>query len=384
LDELTPMGQLILDSGARVTRANPAAEHMLGRRSGELQGLPLADLVTAESRPQVERAFAEANAPGSVAPLARVEGDVPGGAPVPIELVVGRFPERGGAGYGVILRDLQAQEALVAALTERGAQLARSNRDLQEFTYVASHDLQEPLRMVGSYTQLVGERYRGKLDPQADEFLTFAQQGAVRMQALLDDLVIYSRVDTRGRPFGPLSMNACVADALRNLRLVIEEEHGHLDVGPLPDVEGDPTQITQLFQNLVANALKFHGAEAPRIVIRGEPRGGEVLYSVGDNGIGIPPEYREKVFVIFQRLHRREDYPGTGIGLAVAKKVVERHGGTIWAADGQPTGTTFFIQLPKAHAPPWSAPGPAEAISPLHAARRRADDLIQDRMKELV
>src|SRR5580658_3219800 len=255
LDELTPIGQLVLEEGERITRTNPAAQRMFGRRPGELQGRALADLVAPPSRPPLVRAFAEANAPGSVSRTVRLEGVDPAGALVPLEVVIGRFPERGGAGYGVVLRDLREQEALVTALTERGAQLARSNRDLQEFTYIASHDLQEPLRMVSSYTQLVGQRYHGRLDASADEFLTFAEEGAKRMQLLLDALVLYSRVDSRGQPFAPLSMEACLTDALRNLQLAIQDAGATIERTPLPELEGDPAQMTQVFQNLVANAI---------------------------------------------------------------------------------------------------------------------------------
>jgi PAS domain S-box-containing protein len=383
LDELTPIGQLVLEEGERITRTNPAAQRMFGRRPGELQGRALADLVAPPSRPPLVRAFAEANAPGSVSRTVRLEGVDPAGALVPLEVVIGRFPERGGAGYGVVLRDLREQEALVTALTERGAQLARSNRDLQEFTYIASHDLQEPLRMVSSYTQLVGQRYHGRLDASADEFLTFAEEGAKRMQLLLDALVLYSRVDSRGQPFAPTSMDACLTDALRNLRLAIQEAGATIDVGPLPEVEGDAAQLTQVFQNLVANAIKFRGVAAPRVEIRGRDLGAEVEYAVRDNGIGIPPEYREKVFVIFQRLHRREEYPGTGIGLSVAKKVVERHGGTIGvdAADGG--GSVFVFRLPKRHAPE-IVPATLADATRRRQARQQAIELIRDRLKELV
>jgi PAS domain S-box-containing protein len=384
LDELTPIAQLVLDPSQHIVRANPAAHRILGERSGGLLGRSLSEVLDPGSRGALARGFEAANAPDSVSPPIRVEARTRAGSVVPVEAVIGRFPERGGAGYGVVLRDLQEQEALIAALTERGAELARSNRDLQEFTYIASHDLQEPLRMVGSYTQLVGERYRGRLDPAADEFLAFAQEGATRMQTLLDDLVVYARVDTRGQPFGPVSMDRCLSDALRNLRLLVEESGGEVERGTLPEVEGDAAQMTQLFQNLVANSLKFHGPDPPRVVVRGEDEGRTVLFSVRDNGIGIPPQYREKVFVIFQRLHRREEYPGTGIGLAVAKKVVERHGGTIWVTAGDPGGSVFSFRLPKLHGPTGPEAGRAPETPARPGARRRANDLIRERLKDLV
>jgi PAS domain S-box-containing protein len=384
LDELTPIGQLVLDEGDHITRANPAALRFFDRRPGEVQGRSLSELVRAPSREVLARAFAEANTPGSVSQATRIEGVDASGATVPLEIVVGRFPERGGAGYGVVLRNLQEQEALVTALTERGAQLARSNRDLQEFTYIASHDLQEPLRMVGSYTQLVGQRYRGRLDASADEFLTFAEEGAKRMQLLLDALVLYSRVDSRGQPFAPLSMEACLTDALRNLQLAIQDAGATIERTPLPELEGDPAQMTQVFQNLIANAIKFRGAAPPRVVIQGREQDGEVEYSVADNGIGIPPEYREKVFVIFQRLHRREAYPGTGIGLSVAKKVVERHGGKIWVTGGTPSGAVFVFRLPKKHVTEPPPPISAATATVRRHAEKEALERIRDRLAELV
>jgi two-component system, chemotaxis family, sensor kinase Cph1 len=227
-------------------------------------------------------------------------------------------------------------------------ELARSNKELEEFAYVASHDLQEPLRMVSSYLSLLERRYKGKLDSDADEFIHFAVDGAKRMQQLIKDLLTYSRVGTRGKPFVPTDGYQSLAAALDNLQIAIQEQGAIITHDPLPTVKADGSQLTQLFQNLIGNAIKFHGAEKPQIHISAEEKDGEWEFAVKDNGIGIAPENFERIFVIFQRLHTREEYPGTGIGLSVCKRIVERHGGRIWLESEAGKGTTFHFTLPAA------------------------------------
>ena len=241
------------------------------------------------------------------------------------------------------------------SLQEHARELARSNEELQQFAYVASHDLQEPLRMVASYTQLLARRYKGKLDADADEFITYAVDGVNRMQRLIQDLLAYSRVGTRGHEFKPLDTGHALGKALANLKALVDETGATLIQGKLPQVMGDETQLTQLFQNLVGNALKFRGQTPPRVLVEAERQGDEWRFTVEDNGIGIEPQYYERIFVIFQRLHGKEEYPGTGIGLAICKKIVERHGGRI-GLDSQPgQGTTFWFTLPAVPTP--STPG---------------------------
>ncbi|WP_297503942.1 ATP-binding protein, partial [Ferrovum sp.] len=219
-----------------------------------------------------------------------------------------------------------------------------SNRDLEQFAYIASHDLQEPLRMVASYTQLLARRYQGKLDADADEFIRYAVDGAERMQQLINDLLTFSRIGTQGSQHKLVDIQLILNRALFNLKSTLEDTQSLVTHGPLPVVHGDTTQLVQLFQNLIGNAIKFRGKDSPRIHIEVLEKEHEWLFSVLDNGIGIAPEYAQQVFSIFQRLHSRQEYPGTGIGLALCKKIVERHHGTIWV-EPAPNGIGSLFQF---------------------------------------
>ena len=235
----------------------------------------------------------------------------------------------------------QSVESLLATQDE----LARSNAELEQFAYVASHDLQEPLRMVASYVGLLERRYRGKLDADADDFIEFAVDGARRMQALLNGLLDLSRVGTRGRDPEPTESEAVLREALINLEQAIGEAGAEVSHDPLPTVLGDRMQLTQLFQNLVSNAVKFNASGKPRVAVTARRAGSMWEFGVADNGIGIDPAHFDRIFEVFQRLHTRDAYAGTGIGLSLCRKIVERHGGTIWPELTKRQGATFRFTL---------------------------------------
>lgn len=225
-------------------------------------------------------------------------------------------------------------------------ELARSNRDLEQFAYVASHDLQEPLRMIATYTQLLAERYRGKLDENADKYIHYAVDGALRMQSLIQDLLMFSRVGRQGTDLQKTDCGPIVATAMKNLEVAIQESGAQIIYDSLPTVMADSSQLLQVFQNLIGNAIKFRGAEPSVIRVTAERKMKEWVFSVADNGIGIAPEHAEAVFVIFRRLHTRAEYSGSGIGLAICKKIIEQHGGRIWVESGLGQGATFKFTLP--------------------------------------
>jgi PAS domain S-box-containing protein len=241
----------------------------------------------------------------------------------------------------------KALKTLNERLKRRGLELERSNKELEQFAYVASHDLQEPLRMVASYTQLLEKRYKDKLDDNAGEFIGFAVDGANRMQKLINALLSYSRVGTRGKAFEPTDSHSALGQAITNLNITIKENNAIVTNDDLPNIMADESQLVQLFQNLIGNAIKFRSKEQPHIHISAQNKGREWLFSVKDNGIGFAPEYKDRIFVIFQRLNPKDKYPGTGMGLAICKKIVERHNGRIWVDSEPAKGSTFYFTIPK-------------------------------------
>jgi light-regulated signal transduction histidine kinase (bacteriophytochrome) len=224
--------------------------------------------------------------------------------------------------------------------------LRRSNADLQQFAYVASHDLKEPLRMVTSYLQLLDKVNNGKWDDDSREFMHYAVEGASRMKAMIDDLLTYSRIGTQGKPLVPIDMEDVLLTVMKDLRLTIDESGATVSSDPLPTVTADRMQMVLLLENLIGNAIKYRGVPSPQVRVSARASARAWIFSVQDNGIGIDQRYSERLFQMFQRLHSRDEYPGTGIGLAIAKRIVERHGGRIWFESEEGKGTTFVFTIP--------------------------------------
>ena len=347
--ELAASGIAHVGLDGRLLLVNQSLCEILGYSKDELVGRSVKEIshpedrdVTDTERLRVRRGEADA---------ARIEKRYlrKDGSTVWVDLAIAVVRDAGGKpAYEIaIFDDITERKEAEAALHRAHEELKRSNAELAQFAYVASHDLQEPLRMVSSYTQLLARRYSDKLDGDAREFMAYIVDGAARMKQLIEDLLAYSRVGTRGRELRALAVEVPLRRAIMNLKSAIDESGASVSFDALPTLEADEMQLTQLFQNLIGNALKFRSASVPRIHVSCVEKGNEWEFAVADNGIGIEPEYFERIFMVFQRLHNKGEYPGTGIGLAICKKVVERHGGRIWVASRPGEGTTFFFTLPK-------------------------------------
>jgi PAS domain S-box-containing protein len=347
--EAAPDAIVIVDSGGSIVLVNAQTEKLFGYARSELLGQPVELLMPgrfAARHVQHRTGYysdLKTRAMGSGLDLMGRRRD---GSEFPVEISLSPLQTEEGALVSSSIRDVSERKRAEEALRQSRAELERSNAELERFAYVASHDLQEPLRMVASYTQLLARRYRDKLDAPALEFIEFAVDGATRMQTLIQDLLAFSRVGTHGAPFVLVDCDDAIAKVLRDLAGLIEETRGSVTLGPLPRVWADASQLGQLFQNLIANALKFRSADPPCVSVRADREGDHWVFSVQDNGIGIPAAHAERIFVIFQRLHTREEYPGTGIGLALCKKIVERHGGRIWVESEAGHGSVFRFTLP--------------------------------------
>ena len=266
--------------------------------------------------------------------------------------------------YETAQQELAERQRAEKRLEHYAAELERSNKELQQFAYVASHDLQEPIRMVSSYVQLLERRYKDELDDDARDFIAFAVDGANRMQRLINGLLAYSRIETRGQPFESTESSAALRDALANLALTIKEANATVTHDPLPRVMADEVQLIQTFQNLISNAIKFRrNGVVPQVHVSAEKQDDQWLFLVRDNGIGIDARQQERAFAVFQRLHTREEYPGTGIGLAVCKRIIERHGGSIWVESEPGQGSTFYFTIPHRLEA-------TERIAPIHEPRK--------------
>ena len=331
---------------------NRAAEHLYGYTSEEVIGRSTSLLIPTHRAGERANLLERIRRQEEVEQFetVRVRKD---GREVQVSLRISPVKDATGSviGASAIARDITDRKKAEEVLAQRTEELARSNAELQQFASLASHDLQEPLRTVANFAQFLQERYKGKLDAKADEFIYFMVDAAARMQQLISDLLAYSRVGSHSKDFVPAGCAAILEQALKNLQAAVEESNAQVTHDPLPILKCDPAQIVQVFQNLVANSIKFRSAQPPHIHVGVERRPSEWVFSVKDNGIGIDPQHAERVFEIFQRLHTRREYPGTGIGLAIAKKIVQRHGGRIWVESKLHLGATFFFTLPVSDGP---------------------------------
>jgi PAS domain S-box-containing protein len=347
--EAAPDAMVVVNQSGEIVLLNVQAEKQFGYRRDELLGqkvtniIPIgfAERLIADDLRSAEDASAQQIGTGIELIAQRKDG-----SEFPIEIMLSPLRNAEGILVTAAIRDITTRKKAAALLLQKVEELYRSNEELGQFAYIASHDLQEPLRMVASYTQLLSSRYKGKLDSDADEFIAFAVDGASRMQRLIQDLLTYSRVGTKGKDLIETSSEDALQQALINLRGAIEDSGALVTHDPLPPVLADETQLIQLFQNLVGNAIKYQRPGVPKVHVSAVRNGGKKWnFSVQDNGLGIDPQYFEKIFGMFQRLHKRDEFAGTGIGLTICKKIVERHGGNI-SVESQPgQGSTFRFAL---------------------------------------
>jgi PAS domain S-box-containing protein len=354
--EAAPDAMVVVNQAGKIVLLNLQAETQFGYRRDELLGQKMSNIVpsgfperlVADSLRSAEDALAQQIGTGIELTARRKDG-----SEFPIEIMLSPLKSADGVLVTAAIRDITARKNSEAQLLEKVKELNRSNEELQQFAYIASHDLQEPLRMVASYTALLARRYKGKLDSDADDFIAFAVDGASRMQLLIRDLLAYSRVGSKGKELVDTSSAEALQHAIHNLRGAIEGSGALVTHDPLPSVMADEMQLTQLFQNLVGNAIKYRRAGVPRVHITAVPNdANKWMFSVQDNGLGIETQFFEKIFGVFQRLHKREEFDGTGIGLAICKKIVERHGGAISVESTFGEGSTFHFPLTVSGAPP--------------------------------
>ena len=354
--EAAPDAMVVVNQGGEIVLLNLQAEKQFGYRRNELLGQKVTNIIPegfaerliADGLRSAEDALAQQIGTGI-----ELQGRRKDRSTFPIELMLSPLGSAEGTLVTAAIRDISARKKAEAHLLQKMEELNRSNEELGKFAYIASHDLQEPLRMVASYTQLLSRRYKGKLDSDADEFIAFAVDGASRMQRLIQDLLAYSRVGTKGKDLLDISSETALQQALINLRGAIKDSGALVTHDPLPTVLADETQLIQLFQNLVGNAIKYQRPGIPKVHVTAAQDGDKKwMFSVQDNGLGIDPQYFERIFGMFQRLHKREEFAGTGIGLAICKKIVERHGGAISVESQLGKGSTFRFALAGTEAMP--------------------------------
>ena len=353
LFEEAPVAYHEVGMDGAVVAVNESECKLLGFGRGDMLGRPIWDFVAAQKRDISRESFREKMAGNGPLPVYECLFERSDGALLTLEVHENRLRDANGATVGIrsAMLNVTERKEREEELARRTAELARSNAELEQFAYVASHDLQEPLRTVASYTQLLARRYKGKLGADADEFISFASDGAARMSQLIHDLLDYSRVGSRAAEFRPVSSEAVLASAMTNVRAAIEDSSAVVQHSALPTVDADPAQLAQLFQNLLGNAIKFRNGARPEIDVACEETPEEWCFAVSDNGIGIDPKYSDRIFQVFQRLHSKTEYPGTGIGLAICKKIAERHGGRIWVQSNPGHGATFRFTIRKTRSP---------------------------------
>jgi PAS domain S-box-containing protein len=350
--ESSPSGMVLTNSSGIIMFVNRETERLFGYTRKELLGKSIEILVPERFRskhPAYREEFFHHPSTRFMGAGRDLYGVRKDGVEIPLE--IGLNPIETDEGLLVLsaIVDISERKRSEAALRRTAEELQRSNQELEQFAYVASHDLQEPLRMINGFLKLLESRYNAQLDEKGRTYIEYAVQGSDRMSQLINDLLEYSRVQRKQPRQEPVDLNSAIQRAMANLQASVQESGTILSQDPLPVVQGNPTQLAQLFQNLVGNAIKFRRkGTTPQIAIKCRQQEDHWVISVQDNGIGIPPEHREKVFAIFQRLHGRKEYPGTGIGLAICKKIIEQHGGRIWVDSQQGEGSTFFFTLPKA------------------------------------
>lgn len=347
LIENSPAAIFIKGVDGRYQLVNSHFEGLVGKERGEIVGRKADAIFKRQLLPAVQASEKQVLETKGVS-VTEISAELNGELRTYLNTVFPLIKENGEVeSIGGIWTDITGQKQLAVSLESKNIDLERSNKELEQFAYVASHDLQEPLRMVSSYMQLLESRYGEKLDDDAKEFIAYAVDGAARMQRLIQDLLAFSRIGTRGKDPEPVEAEKAVADALQNLKVRIEENKAKVTYAKLPTLLADPNQLTQLFQNLIGNAIKFKGEKSPSIEINSKNVGDFAEFSVKDNGIGFDQRHADRIFVLFQRLNNRTEYEGTGIGLAICKKIVERHGGKIWVETQPGKGTTFFFTFPR-------------------------------------
>jgi PAS domain S-box-containing protein len=347
---------LIVDNKGVIALANAEAEHKFGYTLAALIGQPVENLLPERFRDShrfSRSSYTDTPKTRPMGPGAELLALRHDGTEFPVEISLSPLKIEDKLFVISIVRDITDRKEVQKALKEKtkelehtNDELLRSNSELEQFAYIASHDLQEPLRSIAGSCQLLQRRFGQSLDPAAQEFIDYAVEGAKRMQRLINDLLSYSQVTTKARDPIRTDCNNVLRQIIGNLRESIEATKATIEYDSLPAVLADSSQVAQLFQNIVANALKFHGTDVPHIIIKASKEKSFWHFSVNDNGIGISPQYFDRIFIIFKRLHGQEEYPGTGIGLATCKKIVERHGGRIWVESQPGNGTTFHFTLP--------------------------------------